>query len=172
MGQARVRYAAGSLPRLVSNIEMEWEWEAGRRFWEKLARRHTLARYDGRGIGLSDPTQEFSLETRLRDLEAVADAAELERFAIIGMSEGCSAAIKYAARHPEHVSHLIICGAPDTTLAPLTPQRRQWGAAYFGILKQAWGGDSPQFGRFLSSLFLGGGATTEKQKYFAGMQRA
>jgi len=155
-----------------SNIEMEWEWDAGRRFWEKLARRHTLVRYDGRGIGLSDHTEEFSIETRLRDLEAVVDAAELERFAIFGMSEGCSAAIKYAARHPERVSHLILCGAPDSAVAPVTPERREWGTAYFGVLQQAWGGDSKSFSRFLASLFLGEDATPEMLDYFDRMQRA
>jgi pimeloyl-ACP methyl ester carboxylesterase/DNA-binding winged helix-turn-helix (wHTH) protein len=155
-----------------SNIEMEWEWDAGRRFWEKLARRHTLVRYDGRGIGLSDQADEFTLETRLRDLEAVVDAAELERFALVGMSEGCSAAIKYAARHPERVSHLVLCGAPDSAVAPITPERREWGAAYFGVLQQAWGGNSTSFSRFLASLFLGEEATPEMLDYFDRMQRA
>ena len=155
-----------------SNIEMEWEWNAGRRFWEKMARRHTLVRYDGRGIGLSDPTTEFSLETRLRDMEAVVDAAELDRFALLGMSEGCSAAIKYASRHPDRVSHLVLCGPPDTTVGGLSDERREWGEAYLGVLRQAWGGDSPQFSRFMASLYLGADATPEMLDYFDRMQRA
>lgn len=155
-----------------SNLEMEWEWEAGRRFWERLARRHALVRYDGRGIGMSDPTDDFSLETRLRDMEAVVEDAGIERFALLGMSEGCSAAIKYASRHPDRVSHLVLCGAPETTVGRMSQERWEWGQAYFGVLGQAWGGDSARFERFLASLYLGDDATPEMLDYFTRMQRA
>ena len=36
-----------------THLELEWRWAAGRAFWERLARRHLLLRYDGRGMGLS-----------------------------------------------------------------------------------------------------------------------
>ena len=95
-----------------SHLEVEWEWPAGRRFWERLAHRHRLVRYDGRGIGLSDrDIEEVSLETRVRDLEAVVVAAGVEQFALLGTSEGGATAIIYAARHPDQVSHLILYGA-------------------------------------------------------------
>ena len=48
---------AGAGPPLLrslgwfSNLEMEWQWDAGRRFWEKVAGNRMLIRYDGRGIG-------------------------------------------------------------------------------------------------------------------------
>jgi DNA-binding winged helix-turn-helix (wHTH) protein len=55
-----------------THLEAEWEWPDMRRFWENLAERHTVVRYDGRGIGLSDRyTGEFTEETRQRDLHAV-----------------------------------------------------------------------------------------------------
>ena len=77
-----------------TNLEMEWAWPAGRRFWERLAQRHLLVRYDGRGIGLSDRKVEvFSLDTRVRDLEAVVDAAGVDRFGLLGTSEGGATAI-------------------------------------------------------------------------------
>ena len=38
------------------------------------------------------------------DLEAVVDAAGLERFALFGISQGCAVSIAYAVRHPERVT--------------------------------------------------------------------
>ena len=60
--------------------------------------------YDKRGTGLSDrQLGDYSVETRLRDLEAVVAHAGFHRFALVGNSEGGPIAIAYTARHPEHV---------------------------------------------------------------------
>ena len=149
---------------------MEWLWPAGRRLWESLARGHRLVRYDGRGMGLSDPAEEFSLETRLRDLEAVVDAAGLERFALLGMSEGAHTALRYAARHPERVSHLVLYGIPNA--GPLSDERIAFGNTVRSMVGQAWGGEEGPFGRFLAELFLGSGASPEMLEHFDRMQRA
>ena len=78
--------AVGSGPFLVrvlghfTHLEMEWEWPDLRRFWEHLAEHHTVVRYDGRGMGLSDRySGEFSEETRQFDLEAVLDAVGADK---------------------------------------------------------------------------------------------
>jgi pimeloyl-ACP methyl ester carboxylesterase len=73
---------------------------AGRRF----------VTYDGRGYGLSDGRPPgLSFEAMVHDLEAVADAARLERFPIIGFCHGGPIAMAYAARHPGRVSRLVLC---------------------------------------------------------------
>lgn len=70
---------------------------------------HLFVRYDGRGFGLSDrDVTDFSLEARVRDLEAVVDALHLDRFGIYAMSAGGPTAIAYVARHPERVSRLVL----------------------------------------------------------------
>ena len=46
----------------------------------------------------------------MEDLEAVVDAAGLDRFALLGISQGAALAIAYAVRHPERVSHLVLFG--------------------------------------------------------------
>lgn len=52
----------------------------------------------------------ISFEAFVRDLETVIDAASIERFALLGMSQGCSASIAYAVQHPQWVSRLILYG--------------------------------------------------------------
>ena len=68
-----------------------------------------VVRYDGRGTGSSDRSAtEFSLETDVLDLEAVADRLGFERFTLLGHFAGAQAAIAYATRRPERVSHLVL----------------------------------------------------------------
>jgi pimeloyl-ACP methyl ester carboxylesterase len=77
---------------------------------ERLARHRRLVRYE-RGCGLSDwEVDEFSVDALVRDLEAVVDAAGLERFPLLGLSQGGPIVVAYAARHPERVSRLILYG--------------------------------------------------------------
>jgi class 3 adenylate cyclase len=99
-------------PGVFSHIELEWEWPEWRHSYERLAQKRKLVRYDGRGSGLSTrDVAEFSLDTLLLDLEAVVERLALERFALLGYVDSGPAAIAYAARHPERVSHLILWGA-------------------------------------------------------------
>ena len=82
---------------------------AGQLGW--FSRDHLVVRYDGRGFGLSDHNvTDFSLEARVRDLEAVVDALHLERFALDGFSAGGPTAVTYAARHPERVTRMVLLG--------------------------------------------------------------
>jgi class 3 adenylate cyclase/alpha-beta hydrolase superfamily lysophospholipase len=68
-----------------------------------------VIRYDGRGTGSSDrAARDFSLEARLRDLEAVVERLKLERFMLLGHQHGGLTAIAYAERHAGRVSHLIL----------------------------------------------------------------
>jgi DNA-binding winged helix-turn-helix (wHTH) protein len=92
-----------------THLEAEWEWPDLRRFWEHLAERHTVVRYDGRGIGLSHPyTGEFTEDTRQRDLDAVLTAVGAEQAVLLGVSEDGWTAATYAIQHPERITHLIL----------------------------------------------------------------
>jgi pimeloyl-ACP methyl ester carboxylesterase len=53
----------------------------------------------------------FSLDDLMADLEAVVDAAGISRFALLGASQGGAISTGYAARHPDRVSHIVLCGA-------------------------------------------------------------
>jgi len=72
---------------------------------------HLYVRYDGRGFGLSDrEVTDFSLDARVRDIEAVVDTLHLDRFGLYAVSAGGPAAVTYAARHPGRVSRLVLAG--------------------------------------------------------------
>jgi len=76
---------------------------------DRLAETKTVVRFDIRGTGLSERKADaFSADTFAADLDAVVDALGLDRFALLGPLHGGRAAIAFAARHPERLSHLVL----------------------------------------------------------------
>lgn len=68
--------------------------------------------HDGRGMGASDRVVgDWSLEGRVKDLEAVITRVTADRVVLAGFDQGAPAAIAYAARNPSRVSHLLL-GCP------------------------------------------------------------
>ena len=74
--------------------------------------RFDYLRYDERGCGMSDRDPgRLDVPAWTDDLERVVAAAEMpEPFILIAMSQGTGAAVAFAAKHPERVSHLVILG--------------------------------------------------------------
>ena len=92
-----------------SHIQLEWQLPGWRHWYERLAEKRMLVRYDTRGTGLSDrDVTDFSLDALVLDLEAVVDRLGLERFALVGPLNSGPVAIAYAARRPEKISHLVL----------------------------------------------------------------
>jgi class 3 adenylate cyclase len=68
--------------------------------------------WDKRGTGLSDPASHVPpLDERMDDLHAVLDAADVDRPALFGQSEGGPMSLLFAATYPERVQSLVIYGA-------------------------------------------------------------
>lgn len=85
------------------------EWENGSEFFEKLAEKWSVVQFDPRGTGLSERNiEDFSLETRLLDIEAVLDKLGAGPVALHGIGWSGPLVVTYAVRHPERVSHLIL----------------------------------------------------------------
>ena len=98
-------------PGFVSHVELAWEQPALRRFLLRLAAFSRLLIFDKRGTGLSDPVAVApTLEERADDLRAVMDAAGMERAAVLGVSEGGTMALMFAASHPERTSAVVLYG--------------------------------------------------------------
>jgi pimeloyl-ACP methyl ester carboxylesterase/tRNA A-37 threonylcarbamoyl transferase component Bud32 len=175
-----IAYATtGSGPPLVkaanwlSHLEVDGKSPVWRHWIRELSRHHTLVRYDERGCGLSDwNVDEFSLEAWVRDLEAVVDALELERFPLLGISQGGPIAIAYATRHPERVSHLILHGsyARGVSHRGVSEQEREERELLLSLIRVGWGKDHPAFRQVFTSLFIPDG-TTEQIQWFNELQR-
>jgi pimeloyl-ACP methyl ester carboxylesterase len=134
----------------VTHLEHDWVSPVWRRWWSELGREHRVVRYDQRGCGLSDrDPPHLSLDAFVDDLAAVVDAAGLERFALIGISQGGAVATSYAVRHPERVSHLVVYGgyARGRRLRDLTPEQQAELDVLDGIVRVGWGRPDPVFRR-------------------------
>ncbi|MFQ6029443.1 MAG: alpha/beta fold hydrolase, partial [Dehalococcoidia bacterium] len=161
-------------PNWLSHLVYDWSSPVWRHWWQELSRDHRLVRYDQRCCGLSDwSAEDLSLEAWVRDLEAVVDAVELESFPLLGVSQGGVAAVEYAVRHPERVSHLILYGsyARGRSRRGLTSEEREEGEAIEVLMRQGWGRDNPAYRQIFTSRFIPG-ATLEQMAWFNDLQRA
>lgn len=176
----RLAYAShGSGPPLVkaanwlTHLEFDLESPVWRHWLEELGRGHTLVRYDERGCGLSDrEAEDLSLEAWVSDLETVVDAAGLDRFALLGISQGGAIALAYAVRHPERVSHLILYGAYSRGRLKREPSAQEIEEAemLLSLIRVGWGRASPAFRHVFSELFVPGG-TPEQMEWFDELAR-
>jgi DNA-binding SARP family transcriptional activator/pimeloyl-ACP methyl ester carboxylesterase len=177
----RLAYASsGNGPPLVkasnwlTHLDYDWDSPVWQHWWQALSRRHTLIRYDERGCGLSDwdvDAGSFSLEVWVRDLETVVDALGLERFPLLGISQGGPIAITYAARHPERVSHVVVYGTcASATWAKATDAQRRELAALGELIKVSWGTDQPGFRQVYDARFIPDGPL-ETWRAFDELQR-
>jgi pimeloyl-ACP methyl ester carboxylesterase len=143
---------------------LDWKSPIWRHWLDRLGERHMLLRYDERGCGLSDgAVSEPSVETWVGDLEAVVDAAHLERFALLGISQGAATAVKYASRHPERVSDLILYGG--YARGRRVRGQGQQEEALLAAIRTGWSTDDPAFRRVFSMLFLPHGTSAQMDWY-------
>ena len=99
------------VPGLACHVEIMWEFEASRRFFEGLGSFARVMMFDRRGSGLSDPvTDAPPLEVRMDDVRAVMDAAGSQCAALLGISEGVPMSLLFAATYPERVQALVCYG--------------------------------------------------------------
>ena len=142
-----------AVPGLIGNIEITWEHEFYRRFFEYIARHVRVTAFDKRGIGLSDKFHEApTLEQRTSDILAVMDAAGLDRPSLVGASEGGLMAQLFAAQHPERVDRLVLLNTSPGRSGMIAVHRDPDGslrrlkrlADVFEKIMASWGSD-PQY---------------------------
>jgi pimeloyl-ACP methyl ester carboxylesterase/DNA-binding winged helix-turn-helix (wHTH) protein len=156
----------------LTHIQHDWDSPIWSPLFHRLAERFRLVRYDPRGCGLSDRDSALiSFEGFVRDLEAVTDALRLDRFALLGTSQGAAVSIAYAARNPDRVSHLILSGGYAVgwnrrgTAAEIATR-----AALLTLISHGWGQDNPAF-RQVFAARLWPETTAEQSRSFDDLQR-
>ena len=174
----RLAYAiSGSGPLMVksgnwlNHLEYDWESPIWRHVFRGLSCEHTLIRYDPRGNGMSDwDVDTLSLGAWVTDLETVVDAVGVERFPLLGISQGCAVAVAYAVRRPERVSHLILYGAFALGGKKRAPAEKEMRDAMTTLMRLGWGADNPSFRQMFTARFIPG-ATHEQADYFNELQQ-
>jgi class 3 adenylate cyclase/pimeloyl-ACP methyl ester carboxylesterase len=156
----------------VSHLEWWAKMPGGDKFVHaSLAQRYRYYRYDARGWGLSDrDVTDFSLGSKIKDVEAVVADAGLERFAVAAASEGGPTAITYAVQNPERVSHLVLLGT-FAWFPPPSEEEREELLAMMATIKPGWGKDTPAFRQLWTYRFMPD-ADSEMVRWFNELQRA
>ncbi len=157
----------------LSHLEFDWETSFWRPWLDELSSQRSLVRYDQRGCGLSDSSAaDLSFEAWVQDLEAVADTAGFERFALLGMSQGGAIAVEYATRHPERVTHLVLYGAYSRgrLARAVSPADLAEYEAQIKLVEVGWGRDDPAYRTVFAQQFFPEG-TLEQFREFAELAR-
>jgi len=156
-----------------THLEMEWEWPAMRLIWKHLAESFTVVRYDGRGIGLSDPWErDFTEATRQLDIDAVLNAVGATKAVLLGISEGGWSAATYALQRPDRISHLIVYGGYSRGGRVLPEYDPELSAAFRTMLRKGWGKDTPLFRQIFTMNYFGADADPGLVAHFNQLQRA
>jgi pimeloyl-ACP methyl ester carboxylesterase/DNA-binding CsgD family transcriptional regulator len=173
VGTRRVAYELrGDGPPLVApawwvgHLELDWQSEAFRRFWEALADGYTLIRYDRLGVGMSDRAlldEDLTLDAEVATLRALLDELGLERVSLVGGSSGGCAAVAFAAAFPERVEYLVLYGSYPDGAAITKPEVAD---AIVSAVRAHWGLGS----RLLTDIFLADADLAEQER-FARLQR-
>jgi pimeloyl-ACP methyl ester carboxylesterase/DNA-binding CsgD family transcriptional regulator len=137
--------------------------------WIDFFSRHfRLIRYDERGCGMTDwEVSDLSMPRWTADLEEVVEVSDPgDSFVLFGCSHGTAAAMEFAARHPQRVSHLILYGGYAVGWA----HREDPGGlaryrAITELVRTGWGHDNPVFRQLFTSRFVPG-ARPEQLEWF------
>ena len=144
------------------------------RHWVRdLSRRYRLVRYDERACGMSDwDVEDVSFDAWVRDLESVVEHLGVQRFALLGISQGGAVATTYAARHPERVSHLVLYGAfpLGRRVRARSEAERRDAEILIELLETGWGREESPFGSMFASQFMPEGSP-EQWAAFVEVQR-
>ncbi len=135
--------STGSGPTLIhlpgvpfSNIEGEWQIPVLRKAFTELGDQLRLIQYDGRGTGHSQrDVTDLSHEALILDLDAVVEAAAVDRCVILGFYHSAAVAIAWAARHPDRVRGMILFGG---TLRLQDAMRGPGTQALLSLIERDW----------------------------------
>jgi pimeloyl-ACP methyl ester carboxylesterase len=101
----------------------------------------------------------------VEDMEVVADANGLDKFAILAYSQSCAVSIAYAVRHPERVTRMVFYGVFAHTF--LAPEEIE---AFATLFAKNWGQDNAATRQLFTSAFFPD-STKEEFDAFNELQR-
>ena len=159
-------------PNYLNHIEYEWGNPIWGPFLAEFARSNRLVRFDQRGNGLSDwDVDTISFDAMTQDMEAVVAASGLDRFALFGVSQGAGFSIRYAAKHPEKISCLVLFGGFGRGEAKRNdPEHEAFWKTARVMFREGWGSTNPVYRQFFAAGFAPD-ATKDIRDSFDELQR-
>ena len=157
----------------LTHVEHDWDHPVWSHWLQGMSEHFTLIRYDERGCGLSDwDVDDISMDAWVQDLECVVDRLGIDRFALLGVSQGAAVSVAYAVRHPERVSRLVLYGgyAQGRLRRSSNEDDLREAELFVESIRLGWGRDNPAFRQLFTSHFLPGG-TKEQMDAFNELQR-
>jgi pimeloyl-ACP methyl ester carboxylesterase/DNA-binding CsgD family transcriptional regulator len=172
---------AGSGPALfktsnwLTHIEYDRDSPIWRHWIEFLSAHFRFVRYDEPGCGMSDwDVPDLGPSRWLADLEDVVGACHPDPgppFVLLGISQGAAAALAYAVRHPERVSHLVLYGGYAQGWRHRADEAgRKRFEAIIALARYGWATDNPAFRQVFTQRFIPEG-TDEQLAWFNDLCR-
>lgn len=161
-----------SVSNWLTHLELDLSIPMRRELIRLLSPTHRVIRYDARGSGLSDrEVADFSLDASVLDLTTVLDALGVQQVSLIGQSQGAAVAAAFAARQPDRVQKLVLCGG-------YARGRRMRGSsgeiaesdAFITLIKEGWGKELDTYVRMIGAFFMPD-ANAEQLSSFTQLQR-
>jgi pimeloyl-ACP methyl ester carboxylesterase/DNA-binding CsgD family transcriptional regulator len=149
----------------VSHLDVMLEIPSVRAFFEALAERFTVVRYDKAGSGLSDRSgAALGFDGQVAGLIAIAEQLRASRFHLFGASQGCQVVAALSAREPERTHRLVLFGscADGAALAPANVKE-----SLVSLVRAHWGLGS----RTLAGMFIPD-PTPDEVVVFGRLQRS
>ena len=162
-----------SVSNWLTHLELDLSIPMRRELIRLLSPQHQVIRYDARGSGLSErDIEDFTLDASVTDLMAVLDDLGIEKASLVGQSQGAAVAAAFAARYPERVDKLVLCGG-------YARGRRMRGSqgeiaesdAFITMIKEGWGKDIDAYVRMFGAFFMPD-ANIDQLSTFTHLQRS
>ena len=156
----------------LNHLEFDWESPVWLPWLRELTRENCLIRYDERGNGLSDrDPADLTFESFVDDLETVVEAAGLDRFDLLGISQGAPVAIAYSLRHPGRIRRMVLLGGYARGWAlRLQGEDLARREAMVTLTQTGWGSDNPAYRQMFTGLYIPGG-TPEQLGWWNELQK-
>ena len=135
------------VPGMISHLEAGLEDQDYLAWIRALSKFFRVIIFDKRGQGLSDRDASApNLEERMDDISSIVKAEQLNQFFLLGLSEGASISLIYAATYPQKVKSVAVFGgtarftkSDDYRLMPKAKKMKEnllekWGTGSSGYI--------------------------------------
>ena len=154
-------------PNFMSSLEHDWRSPIWMHLYRFLAEGHTLVRFDQRGNGSSDlEPLEITFNSFVEDMEAVVNESKIDKFPILGVSQGCAVSIAYAIRNPNKVSHLILIGGFSRGKGQRgDPSYQEKSKMEQTMILSGWENENPAFRQYFTSTMIPEGSKEQMDAF-------